>query len=111
MWYDKLPLTEEPMNHGIDEKTQKKIIVLIAALIPEAKIYLFGSRARGRFAQWSDIDLALDAGKRLPNVVVDEVKSVLNNTNIPYKIDVVDLYFVTDEMKDSILQEGIVWKA
>lgn len=99
------------MNHGIDAATQQKIIALIGVLLPEVKIYLFGSRARGKYAQWSDIDLALDAGKRLNPVLVDEIKSVLENTNIPWKIDVVDLYFVSDAMKDSIMKEKIIWKA
>jgi len=47
------------METGIDEKTKTKVIALISALIPKAKIYLFGSRATGKFSQWSDIDLEL----------------------------------------------------
>jgi len=33
--------------HMLDEKTKNKIIAVISALIPDAHIYLFGSRARG----------------------------------------------------------------
>lgn len=99
------------MSHGVDEKTKQKIIVLISALIPRAKIYLFGSRARGKFAQWSDIDLALDTGFPIKNVDLDEVKSVLEGTNIPYKVDVVDLHFISKDMRESIEKEGILWKS
>jgi len=98
------------METGIDEKTKIKIIALISALIPEAKIYLFGSRATGNFSQWSDIDLALDAGKKLPSVAVGEIIDVLAGTDIPFKIEVVDIYAVSDDMRESILDERIIWK-
>ncbi len=97
-------------TEGIDRETRQKIIMLIHALVPEAKIYLFGSRARGTHEQWSDIDLALDAGQALPTVVVDEAKSVLEATNIPYKVQIVDFRKAPDAMRESIVQEGTLWK-
>lgn len=94
----------------LDEKIKQKIIGIISVLIPDAHIYLFGSRARGTNTERADIDLALDAGKPLPRRDVDEVKSMLRESNIIYLIDVVDLYQVSDAMRDSILREKIVWK-
>lgn len=96
--------------YPLDEKTKNKIIAIISVLIPNAKIYLFGSRARGTNAQYADIDIALDAGKKLSNIDVDEVKSMLNESNIIYKIDVVDIHQVNDLMKQQILEERIIWK-
>ena len=57
---------------NLDEKTQKKIVAIISALIPQAKIYLFGSRARGTNSEWADIDIALDAGKLLEGTDVSD---------------------------------------
>jgi predicted nucleotidyltransferase len=96
---------------NIDEATKNKIIALISALVPDAKIILYGSRARGDFMQWSDIDLALDTGKRMPVESVDEVISVIRETNIPYKVEIVDLYNVSEEMQASIKKDGIIWKS
>jgi predicted nucleotidyltransferase len=62
---------------NLDEKIKQKIIAVISALIPDAKIYLFGSRARGTNAGRADIDIALDAGKPLLQRDVDEVKVCL----------------------------------
>ena len=97
--------------YELDEKTKQKIIAVISALIPEARIYLFGSRARGTNAQYADIDIALDAGKELLLIDVDEVKSMLNESNIKYKIDVVDIYQVSDLMRKEILREKVIWKS
>ena len=95
---------------NVDKATQEKIVSLIAALMPDVKIYLFGSRARQTHSEWSDIDLALDAGHVLPNVKVDEVKSVLEATNMPYKVDVLDFHSVSADMQASIKRDGKIWK-
>lgn len=98
------------METGIDEETKKKIIALISALLPSAKIYLFGSRATGTHSEWSDIDLAIDAKKKLPRSIVDEIKSIIKGSNIPYKVDVLDINYVSNDMSKSILDEKIIWK-
>jgi predicted nucleotidyltransferase len=95
----------------LDEKIKNKIIGLINVLLPNAKIYLFGSRARKTNKDNSDIDIALDAGEELPNRIVYEIKSVLNATDIMYLIDVVDINIVDDLMKEQILKDGILWKS
>lgn len=94
----------------LDEKIKQKIIGVISVLIPDAKIYLFGSRARGTNTEWSDIDIALDAGQSLPVRDVDEVKSMFKESNIMYRIDVVDFNQLNDLMRAEILRERVVWK-
>lgn len=98
------------MKYPIDAKSKEKIIAIISALVPEAKIYLFGSRARGTNSEWSDIDLALDAGKRLPQLSVGELNDIMVATNLPYKVDIVDVYAVSEDMRKSINDEKILWK-
>jgi predicted nucleotidyltransferase len=98
------------MDNGLDTKAREKIISLISALLPRAKIYLFGSRARGTYSKWSDIDIALDADVPLPITAVDEIKSVFEATNMPYKIEVVDFHRVSPSMREAIRREGILWK-
>lgn len=94
----------------LDAKIKQKIIAVISALIPDAKIYLFGSRVRDTNAEWADIDIALDAGRPLSLQDVDEVKSMFGESNIMYKIDVVDFHQINDVMREEILRERVVWK-
>lgn len=98
------------MYENIRRKSTKKIIAIVSALIPEAKIYLFGSRARGTNSEWADIDIALDAGKLLETRDVYELSCMLQESFIKYDIDVVDLYQVSDLMRDQILKDKIIWK-
>ena len=94
----------------LDEKTKNKIIAVISALIPEAKIYLFGSRARGTNSEWADIDIALDAGKLLYGPNVYEISCMFKESFIKYNIDIVDLYQVSDLMREQILKDRVIWK-
>lgn len=95
----------------IEPAIQAKIISLISALVPDAKIYLYGSRARGTNKEWSDIDLALDAGRELPLGAVGELASILEASSIPYKIDIVDINGeISKVMRESILKDKMVWK-
>ena len=95
---------------NITAQDRDKITRLIIALIPNAKIYLFGSRARGTHSPFSDIDIAIDAGEELPLVTIDEAKSVMAASNLLYHVDVVDLNSIAEDMQSLILQEGIAWK-
>ncbi len=99
------------MNNGINKEEKNKIIRIIKAFVPTAKIYLFGSRATGDFNDSSDIDLAIDTGKELDRSQVGEISSVLTETNILYSIDIVDLNgAISKKMKESIKSKGILWE-
>jgi predicted nucleotidyltransferase len=96
-------------NSGISQEVHQKVVSLIKALIPQAKIYLFGSRARGDYHDRSDIDIALDAGEKLTRRTVGEARDVLEASNILYRIDIVDLNNIPAELKSVILKEAILW--
>lgn len=96
---------------NIDEQVKNKVIAIISALVPHAKIYLFGSRSRGTHGHHSDIDIALDTGSKMPVVVVDEINSMLAASSIFHKIEVLDIYSVSESMRDAIEKEKIIWKS
>lgn len=97
-------------TESVETKTKNKIIAIISALLPKAKIYLFGSRARKTHSKISDIDIAIDTGEMLPRRDVDELVSIFSATNIRERIDVVDIHQIPEDMRNSILEEGILWK-
>jgi len=98
------------MNHGIDSDVEKKILAVLTALMPGVTIYLFGSRARGTHSPRSDIDIALQSTEQLSRHAIAEIVRMLQASDIPYKIEIVDFNRVSDDMRTSILEEGIVWQ-
>ena len=96
-------------NDGVEKEAKRKIIGILKVLFPGAKIYLYGSRARGDFREYSDIDLAIDAGKESKRLNIGEAKSVMENLSMPYKVDIVDLNHISEHMHQVITKEGILW--
>ncbi len=90
---------------------KEQIIKVIEIFFPEAKVYLFGSRARGDNSETSDIDIAIDAKNPISMTQKGQIVSMIDALNIPQKVDVVDFNRVPDALKENILKEGILWKS
>jgi len=92
------------------KKTYKdELIALITKYVPHCEMYLFGSRATDTERTGSDIDIALDAGKPIPYKTMLKILVAIDETNIPMKIDLVDLHVADKALKEVILKEGIKW--
>jgi predicted nucleotidyltransferase len=102
-------MKDNQIDHGISTEDKDKIIGLLKLLFPQAKIYLFGSRVRGTHSTFSDIDVAVDTGDKIPLYAINEAKSMLAESNIVYTIDVVDLQNIPKALKERILSEGLLW--
>jgi uncharacterized protein len=94
-------------THIIQEK--ELIIRMLHTLIPGVKIYLYGSRARGTHDVMSDIDLALDAGRKLTQLEIIRAKGVLEGLWIPQRFDVIDLNAISGSFKENVLRDKIEW--
>lgn len=77
---------------------------------PNAKIYLFGSRARGIYQEGADVDIAIDIGRPIELHEMYRARVTMENLIIPLKVDLVDMYVVPKELYETILKEGIAWK-
>jgi predicted nucleotidyltransferase len=86
-----------------------KIIKVIEIFFPDAKIYLFGSRATGQFDERSDVDIAIDVGQPMPLHTRGQINSMIEALNVSQKVDIVDFHRVPQALKDNILK-GVAWK-
>ena len=95
---------------GITLEKKTRIIRLCKAIIPDVRIYLYGSRARGKFSETSDIDLALESVKPISYYDIAELKDVLEASNIGYAFDIIDLNSISDlKFKAAITKEMMLW--
>ncbi len=101
------------MNPTIYEKA----LTLLEDMIKDAfkdsdvKIVLFGSRARGDYAKTSDIDIGILPGGKINKKELILLREKMENSNIPYKVDIVDLSQTSREFKEKALKEGLLWKS
>jgi len=95
---------------NIKETYKLELLRIIHKHLPHCKVLLFGSRATGKQRPGSDIDLALDNGQKIPWEIITRLLVAIDDTTIPMKVDLVDLYTVTDDFKEQVLKEGVLWK-
>jgi uncharacterized protein len=74
-----------------------------------AEVILFGSAASGRFGALSDIDLAVDPVGPLPPGLLPTLRERLEESHVPYRVDVVDLSAVDPAFRERVLAEGVRW--
>ena len=67
-------------------------------------VYLFGSRANGTITRNSDIDVAVLARESLPAGLLSTVRAKLEDSQILYNVDLVDLSEVSQEFKDKVIR-------
>ena len=76
----------------------------------EVAIFLFGSRASGRYHQGSDVDIGVIPKKKYEPSKLIFLRELLENFNTPYKVDLVDFSHVSNEFKEEALKEAVWWK-
>jgi predicted nucleotidyltransferase len=81
--------------------------VLRTTLPHRAKAWVFGSRATGRARRYSDLDLAIDAGRRLTLDETAKLAEALGDSDLPYRVDVVDWRTIDDRFRALIAGERV----
>ena len=96
--------------------TRKRVIeelrrmVLAALGERDAEVWLFGSCARGEVLQHSDIDIAILPHDELPSAFFSDLAESIEESSIPYDVDVVDLRSAAPTLLDEVRHEGMKWK-
>ncbi|HTT78834.1 MAG TPA: nucleotidyltransferase domain-containing protein [Stellaceae bacterium] len=86
-------------------------IVLAALGERAAAVWLFGSCARGEVLRHSDIDVAILPRDELPPGFFSELIEQIEESSIPYDVDVVDLRQAAPALVDEVRREGVQWKS
>ncbi|MDP6952039.1 MAG: nucleotidyltransferase domain-containing protein [Alphaproteobacteria bacterium] len=76
-----------------------------------AVIWLFGSYARGNAGPHSDIDIAIESEAPLPTGLLARLRLALEESTIPYRVEIVDLHDADREFREAVYEEGIRWSA
>ncbi len=72
------------------------------------RVYIFGSRARGDHTPRSDLDLGFLSQEDI-SYELALLRELLEESNLTFSVDVVDLSRTSDEFKEAVLKEGRVW--
>lgn len=69
-----------------------------------AKFYIFGSRANGKYKEYSDVDIAIDSDDLTAEIKL-KIEAEFQNSIFPYEVDIVDLNNIKEIFKNLIKNE------
>lgn len=89
---------------------QLKELVLTNLTDEPVQVFLYGSRARGDEHYTSDVDIGyVPKGKFDENKII-ALKEKIEQSSIPYKVDVVNLTQTSDAFRQEVLKDAEIWK-
>ena len=82
-------------------------IVIDPLIQIKARVWIFGSRARGDHRPFSDIDILfeLPPGKTLELSFLSEMKEEVEDSSLPYKVDIVNAKEVAESYRKGVLKD------
>jgi predicted nucleotidyltransferase len=89
---------------------QLRKIVLDALAEHDAAVWLCGSCAREDVRRPDDIDVAIFPRSDLPASFFAELAAMLEESTIPYDVDLIDLREATPTLLNEVLWTGIRWR-
>jgi predicted nucleotidyltransferase len=76
----------------------------------DTEVWLFGSCARDEVMQHSDIDIAVLPRDELPSSLLADLAADIEDSDIIYDVDLVDLRSADPALVDEVRREGISWR-
>lgn len=73
-----------------------------------AKVWCFGSRARGNYQKFSDLDLAIETQNSV-DIELSQIKELLENSNFPFKVDLVLKHQFAQSYLSGFEKDKILW--
>ena len=71
------------------------------------RVFAFGSRVRGRPRRFSDLDLAVDAGRPLTLVDTAALAEAFDESDLPWRVDLVDLTTCPDRVRREVESHAV----
>lgn len=94
----------------IDLRSDQWIIVrdILQRHVPERSVLAFGSRATWTAKEYSDLDLVLLGSEPLPHEVLAALSEDLGDSDLPFKVDLVEWRLVDESLRSSIRRQSVV---
>jgi predicted nucleotidyltransferase len=91
----------------ISKKVEKEIKEIIFRFLnpKEYQVFIFGSRATGKAKKYSDYDVGIWGKKPVPSQIIVLIEEAFEESDLPYKVDIVDFSLVSSKFKKIALSK------
>lgn len=83
---------------------RKTVADILQRFAPDCEVRAFGSRVRGAARSYSDLDLAIVSSEKLPFKKLAALRIAFEESDLPFRVDVLDWHSVSPEFKQVIEQ-------
>ncbi len=90
---------------GIAPRDLANLAAMLEPIMGDHSLSLFGSRARGGYGDFSDIDIVAEGTEPIPLAVLAKVESALSESDLPVKVDLVDARRASAEFLELIAKD------
>lgn len=86
------------------------IVTILTREAPDCVAFAFGSRVTGTAKPWSDLDILLKGPQALPLVRFGEILEAFQESELPFRVDLVDWYRAGSGFRTIIESQLVVLK-
>ncbi|MGE3920342.1 MAG: nucleotidyltransferase family protein [Gammaproteobacteria bacterium] len=80
----------------------KVVLKILQNHVPSYSVHAFGSRVTGKAKKFSDLDLVIMTKTPLDALVMYHINHAFEQSDLPFKVDIVDSASISDEFKKII---------
>ncbi|MBU0456361.1 MAG: nucleotidyltransferase domain-containing protein [Pseudomonadota bacterium] len=92
----------------ISPKNLETVKKILKQYVQNYKVVAFGSRVSQTAKSYSDLDLAIIGKKRISSVVLFHLKSAFQESDLPFRVDILDWHTISEPFKNIISEKHIV---
>jgi type I restriction enzyme S subunit len=80
---------------------------ILAETVPDAKVFVFGSRATGIAKKHSDLDLALKGSAVVDKKILRSLAVAFEESDLPFRVDIIDLNATKENFRTIIEKQAV----
>lgn len=84
---------------------QEIVTTILKKHVPNAEVRVFGSRHKWTAKPYSDLDLAIVGDAKLDKQVIYDLEEAFEESELSFRVDVIDWYAISDEFR-AIIEQG-----
>ena len=81
------------------------ILHILNKCVPDCEVRAFGSRFKRTAGDYSDLDLAIVGGQKLDWKLIGEITDEFEESDLPFRVDVLDWNAISPEFR-KVIQQG-----
>lgn len=91
----------------ISDSNFNELKKILRTFVPDCEVWAFGSRVTGKARKYSDLDVVILGKNLLNEIVFSQLREAFSESDLPFKVDVLDWHSINDEFREIIQQQYI----